>query len=739
MKVAVVGLGYFGVHYVRITRELPGVELVAICDIFKNNVDKFVAKHPDLKGYTDIDELIAHPGLEAVIVITQATTHYEVAKKVLAAKKHLLIEKPLTTDARQAAELTEIAKSSGVTMLVGHTFLYNKGIQQTKHILESGSFGDLLYMYATRTNLGPFRTDVNAAWDLAPHDISILQYLTGRVPSWVCAVGAKPLSAGGDECLSPRKKKAKTEAQEDVVFITMGYEGTNLVSHVHVSWANPKKVRELTLVGTGMRVVFDDMDTAAHIKVYKTPVQGPNHAIPTETPTTDGSYQHFLGTGMSVGDTYFPSVPHGEPLKDQLLDFLKCCKEGKQPPSDARFGSDVVRVLEAIQESVNTAGAKVQVPSHEKLLNNSIPMVDLRANYLRIKGEVTEAMLSVIDNTQFVLGPQVKAFEENFAKWCGAKHAIGLNSGTDALFLALKFLDIGAGDEVITQGNTFIASVLGISNVGATPVLVDHDEYFMMDVTKLEAAITPKTKAIMPVHLYGHCADMDAILAIAKKHNLKVVEDASQAHGAYYKGRRAGSMGDAGCFSFYPGKNLGAYGDGGGLITNNDELATRIQWWRSWGAKKKYHHELKGGNSRLDTVQAVVLDCKLKYMDEWNGQRGKVAEFYSQKLVGVGDLVLPKTPPETKPVWHLYVVRTAKRDALLDFLSKEGVGAGIHYPIPIHELGAYKEEMKAFAGKLPEVSANAPKILSLPMFPELTETQAQRVVDLCKQFFANGH
>jgi len=524
---------------------------------------------------------------------------------------------------------------------------------------------------------------------------------------------------------------------EDVVFVTMGYEGTNLVSQIHAGWANPKKVRELTLVGTGMRVVFDDMDTNAHVKCFKTPVQGPGHALATEV-STDGSYQAFLSDGMTVGDTYFPAVKHSEPLKDQVHDFLRCAREGRQPTSDARFGADVVRVLEAIQESVNCKGTRVNVASHDSLKAgvNNIPLVDLKANYKRIKGEVTEAMMDVIENTAFVLGPQVKKFEDNFANWCGTKHCIGVNSGTDALYLALKFLDIGPGDEVITQANTFIATVLAISNLGATPVLVDHDEFFMIDCSKIEAAITPKTKCIMPVHLYGHCADMDAVNAIAKKHNLKVVEDASQGHGALYKGKRAGSMSDAGCFSFYPGKNLGAYGDGGGLVTNNEELATRIQWWRSWGAKKKYHHELKGGNSRLDTIQAVVLDTKLKYMDDWNGQRRKTAAMYDAKLKGIGDLVMPKTPPDTVPVWHLYVVRTEKRDALLKFLNDNGVGAGIHYPIPIHELGAYKEEMKIYDGKLPATSSNAHKILSLPCFPEITEAQVDVVVDKCRAFFA---
>jgi dTDP-4-amino-4,6-dideoxygalactose transaminase len=231
-------------------------------------------------------------------------------------------------------------------------------------------------------------------------------------------------------------------------------------------------------------------------------------------------------------------------------------------------------------------------------------------------------------------------------------------------------------------------------------------------------------------------ADMDRILEIAKKHNLLVAEDASQAHGALYKGRRAGSFGDAGCFSFYPGKNMGAYGDGGAIVTNNEELATRIQWWRSWGCKVKYHHEIKGGNSRLDCIQAVVLDIKLKYIDSWNARRREIADLYSQKLDGVGDFLLPKIRSENVSVFHLYVVRTEYRDEILKFLNGLGIGAGIHYPIPIHELNAYKGEMDGWSGKLPRTSEFAKKILSLPMFPELTNEQVDIVVAKCKEFFA---
>jgi dTDP-4-amino-4,6-dideoxygalactose transaminase/predicted dehydrogenase len=740
LKTAVVGLGYFGVHYVRLANEAVDANLVAVCDVEQARVDASISKYPHVKGYTDLDALLKHDGLEAVILITPATMHYKLAKKVLQAKKHLLIEKPFTTNSKEAYELTEIAKHAGVTCLVGHTFIYNTGIQKTKDIKESGDFGSLLYMYSTRTNLGPFRDDVNAAWDLAPHDISIFQYLTGKVPSWVCAIGGKPLSTLSTDG-EPAAKRAKNDAQEDVAFITMGYADSEVVANVHVSWANPKKVRELTLVGSGMRVVFDDMDPSARVKVYKTPTSaGDIHK-------TDGSSSagHFHAA-LAVGDTYFPSIKHSEPLKDQVTDFFRCAKEGKQPISDARFGADVVHVLEAIQDSLKRGGVKVPVVTHASLnpAKLNIPLVDLKANYRRIKGEVIEAMTDVMENTAFVLGPHLKRFEDNYAKFCGTKCAIGVNSGTDSIFLALKFLGVGPGDEVITQANTFVATVASISNTGATPILVDHDEYYMMDVNQIEAAITPKTKCIMPVHLYGQCADMDKILEIAKKHKLLVAEDASQAHGAMYKGRRAGSLGDAGCFSFYPGKNMGAYGDGGCIVTNNEDLATRIQWWRSWGCKVKYHHEIKGGNSRLDCIQAVVLDIKLKYIDDWNGRRREIADLYCQKLQGVGDFVLPKVRSENVSVWHLYVVQTEHRDAVLKFLNDLGIGAGIHYPIPIHELNAYKGEMDGWAGKLPRTSDNAKKILSLPMFPELTNEQVDIVVAKCKEFFAkhsnlNGH
>ena len=374
-----------------------------------------------------------------------------------------------------------------------------------------------------------------------------------------------------------------------------------------------------------------------------------------------------------------------------------------------------------------------------------IPLVDLVANLKTIRPEIDSAIKSVVDSCYFVGAPIVKTFEQEFAAFIGTTHCVGVNSGTDALILAMKMLDIGPGDEVITQGNTFVATCLGASNNGATIILCDVDpRTSTIDPSKIEALITSNTKAIIPVHLYGQSCDMDPIMEIARRHGLNVVEDAAQAHGAMYKGVRAGSIGDVGCFSFYPGKNLGAFGDGGAVCTNNDEVARRIVEWRSWGAKKKYVHEVKGGNSRLDSIQAAVLSVKLKYLDTWNEQRRTAAEEYSQRLALLSadwpteiEFELPEcigTDP-LRHVWHLFVIQLNDRDQLLTFLHDNNVGAGIHYPVPIHLLGCYKNEMEHGSERLLQCTKSAPRLLSLPMFPEITLEQIERVCSLIHQYF----
>ncbi len=365
----------------------------------------------------------------------------------------------------------------------------------------------------------------------------------------------------------------------------------------------------------------------------------------------------------------------------------------------------------------------------------SVPFVDLQAQYASIETDIEAAMKAVLHRSDFILGKDVELFEQEFADYIGTRFAIGVDSGMSALTLILKGLGIGPGDEVITSANTFIATALTISAVGGTPVLVDVDpETFTLDLEKLEAAITSKTKAIMPVHLFGHPEDMDPIMGIANRHGLYVVEDACQSHGATYKGRVTGSFGIAAAYSFYPAKNLGAYGDGGMIVTSDEALRDSIALLRNYGQTAKYHHAVQGYNNRLDTLQAAVLRVKLPHLDEWNAARRAHADLYDSLLAGSG-IAVPPRMPEVEPVWHLYAVRTEHRDELKDFLQARGISTGIHYPIPIHMQPAY-QELGLKEGDFPISERDAQQMLSLPMYAELSDDQIHYVADAILEFCA---
>ena len=358
----------------------------------------------------------------------------------------------------------------------------------------------------------------------------------------------------------------------------------------------------------------------------------------------------------------------------------------------------------------------------------TVPFVDLRSQYLSIKKEIDEAIARVLDTTSFILGREVEAFEEAFAEYTGALFCVGLNSGTAAIQLAVTACGLGAGDEVIVPANTFFATAEGVSTAGATPVFVDADAAsYNLDVSKIEAAITERTRAIMPVHLYGQSADLDPIFEIAERHKLLVIEDAAQAHGSLYKGRRVGALGQAGCFSFYPGKNLGAYGEGGAVVTNDAEVARRVRLLRDHGSERKYHHEIIGYNFRLEGIQGAVLRVKLRHLDKWNELRREHAARYTELLQASG-LTLPGEMPYASHVYHLYVVQTDERDRLQQTLSEAGVQTGIHYPIPIHLQTAYAF-LNHRRGDFPVAERQAERVLSLPMFPELTEEQIRHVAE----------
>jgi dTDP-4-amino-4,6-dideoxygalactose transaminase len=356
-----------------------------------------------------------------------------------------------------------------------------------------------------------------------------------------------------------------------------------------------------------------------------------------------------------------------------------------------------------------------------------IPFLDLKAQYYQIKPEIDAAVLRAIESTQFVQGPEVAAFEASFASYSNVEHCLAVNSGTSALHLALLAAGVGPGDEVITVSMTFVATTAAILYSGAKPVFVDVDPVtWTMDPSLIEAAITSRTRAILPVHLHGLMADMDAIMEIARRHGLIVIEDAAQAHGAEYRGRRAGSIGDLGCFSFYPGKNLGAYGEGGAIVTNRPEFAERISLLKDWGQESKYNHVVPGFNYRMDGIQGAILNVKMKYIEEWTEARRTAATQYDQ-LLGSLSFGRPTPPAHCRHVYHVYALTLARRDELLKLLQTARIGVGIHYPVPVHLQKAYAS-LGYGIGDLPVTETLAKKFLSLPIYAELRPEQIATVV-----------
>lgn len=356
-----------------------------------------------------------------------------------------------------------------------------------------------------------------------------------------------------------------------------------------------------------------------------------------------------------------------------------------------------------------------------------VPFLNLKEQYLQIKPEIDAAVARAIGSAQFVLGPEVTAFEERFADYCRVTHCRAVNSGTSALHLALLASGIGPGDEVITVSMTFVATTAAILYSGAKPVFVDVDPVtWTMNPAAIEAAITPRAKAILPVHLHGLMADMDPIMSIARRHGLVVIEDAAQAHGAEYKGRRAGSIGDIGCFSFYPGKNLGAFGEGGAITTDQPELARRVSLLRDWGQETKYNHVIAGYNYRMDSIQGAVLNVKMDHIDSWTEARRSVARHYDELLSGL-PVARPRPPSHSRHVYHIYAVRLPRRDEALGILQDARIGAGIHYPVPVHLQRAYAE-LGYGPGALPVTERLANEFLSLPIYPELPPEQVIEVV-----------
>ena len=364
----------------------------------------------------------------------------------------------------------------------------------------------------------------------------------------------------------------------------------------------------------------------------------------------------------------------------------------------------------------------------------AVPFFNLSRQTTALKAEILSAIELVVDASAFASGPFVRQFEEKFATFCEAKHCLAVSNGTDALLFALLALGIRPGDEVITVPNTFIATVEAITQIGAKPIFVDvHPDTYNMDADLVEEKITKKTKAILPVHLYGQPCNLEPLLQLAQSHSLALIEDACQAHGARYKGKRIGSWGDVGCFSFYPGKNLGAFGEAGALVTNNDSLVETVIKLREHGQRKKYYHDIPGFNGRCDGIQGAVLNVKLPYLEKWNKKRREIAKFYSESLRHHSRITLPIEAENVESAFHLYVVRVSDRDSLITHLNRHQIGWGLHYPVPLHLTEAYAH-LGFQKGAFPITERYAEEVISLPMFPELTTEEMVRVTEVLKQF-----
>lgn len=715
---AIIGCGRWGPNHLRAFSQLPDALVRHVIDPNPESFGNLPNVYPHVEFGAQMDDALSDDRVDAVVIATPPASHAELIHDALSAGKHVLVEKPICTCSREARELADMAQRQGRVLMVGHVFLFHSVFERIIRYVDDSEIGRLQYVHALRTNLGPIRGDVNVLYDLASHDVSTAIRLFDEMPESVSAQGCALLG-------NPR---------EDVTSLTLNFSGGRS-AFIHVSWLDPCKVRRMTVVGDRKMIVWDDTNPIESLRLYDKGVE--------ESP----QYQSFgeFHLRLREADVHVPRITQQEPLLRQASAFLDVMRGTGPNLSDGWFGAGVLSILEAAMISQQDRGRCVDVeltgsPAEVIALRDAdtmpspapIPLVDLKTLHATLREEIRVAVNRVIESGQFILGPDLEQFEDEFAQYCGARHCIGVGSGLDALRLILECYGIGAGDEVITVGNTFIATALAISKAGATPVLIDHDpKTYTIDPRHIAEAITPRTRAIIPVHLYGHPAEMNSILELARAAEIAVIEDAAQAHGAEYGGRRCGSLADAAAFSFYPGKNLGACGDGGAVTTDDDVLAQRLRAMRNYGATQKHLHDLPGCNSRLDNLQAAILRVKLNRLDEWNAERRRIAELYTRELAGTA-VVLPTTKSGCLHAHHLYVVRTNHRDEVMHDLTAQGIQAGIHYPTPIHRQPVY-QKLSIRTHNLNHTERFANQLLSLPIFPGMTEAQTHRVVRCLKQ------
>jgi dTDP-4-amino-4,6-dideoxygalactose transaminase/predicted dehydrogenase len=732
LRLAVVGLGYWGPNILRSAHEVEGIAVPVACDPEPAALERQARRYRLLKLTRNVDEVLEDPSIDAVVLATPIRTHFDLSRRALLAGKHVLVEKPLASTSEECRELIELAERVDRVLMPGHTFVYSPPVVAVRELIADGELGTIHFVTSSRVNLGVHQRDVSVIRDLAPHDFSILLYWLGA-PTFIRAIG----------------RDAVVPGVIDVAFIDLGYEDGS-VAHVDLSWLAPTKLRRTVVVGERKMVVYEDTSPE--------PVRVFDRGVDVIDPQSFGEFQ----LSYRSGDILSPHLQTTEPLKVELQDFVQAIREGSRPRSSAELGLDVVRMVQAAENSLQRSGAAVALEPRDLLAQRRgshvygvdgrssvifnggngqptpgpeaaepplVPFSDIRRATAPLMPEIRSRFEQVVRQGAFTLGDELTSFEREFASYCGVAHCAGVSDGTSALRLALTAIGVGPGDEVITVPFTFVGTVEAIWDVGARPVLVDIDPFTRcMSPALLAQAITPRTRAVIPVHIHGHMALLNEISEICRDAGIPVLEDAAQAHGARVAGRRAGSLGFAAAFSFYPTKNLGAFGDGGAVVSGDAELINLVRSLRHHGSlpDDPNRHVRAGGTARLDNVQAAVLRVTLPWLDDWNSQRRRTASRYRQLLEALPLVLPPDDPPDGEHAYHVFAVEVEDRERVREGLRSEGVETGVHYPDPLHRQPVWRDR-ETEAPRLPVSEALADRVLSLPLFPGITEHEVDAV------------
>jgi dTDP-4-amino-4,6-dideoxygalactose transaminase/predicted dehydrogenase len=703
--VAVVGLGAWGSRHVATLMDLIGPGRVIGVD--RDPQRRAWARARGIRAVSGVDRLPR--GLDGAVVATPTPSHYEVASALLELDLPLLIEKPLTTDLDAATELVRAADKRSLPLLVGHVFLFQSAHERLRDYV--GTMGRVRAVWSERRTPGLVKPESSAWLELAPHELAAAidvgalakRVLRVSVSDWsVTGVGGHD---GAAACFSTPDCEVKLDC----------------------TWLSAVRRRRFWVVAEEGQVLLDD----------------------------DGEHQEL---SRWIGDQRWvasrPAACEHErvagepPLRRELRAFLESIESGVCTRSDGSLGQRVVELLERVhrcrdgRQFVSEEKAAA-TPDDESVVrvhrgrDAAIPLVDLAIQHREIEGEVRAGFDAVMNSGEFVLGPAAEEFERVYAKFCGVRHCIGVANGTDALELSVRALGLGRGDEIILPANTFIASALAVVRAGAEPVLVDSDpDYHQIDVSQIAARIGPRTRAILAVDLFGQLPRYEELEELARDAGLALIEDAAQSHGARRGNRVAGAFGAIAGTSFFPGKNLGAYGDAGAITTDRDDLAERVRRLRNYGSDRKYHHPELGFNSRLDSLQAVVVRAKLERLPAWNESRRLAAQRYHELLSDLDGVALPGTRGRNEHVWHIYAVRVPFRDRVLAQLHALRIGAGVHYPVPIHLQGAFTRLGRG-PGSFPVAERAAAEMISLPIYPGISIEQQVAVVDALRNALAS--